>query len=247
MIRCVTGEAQGASPIAPREDIMSQMNGTREQVIGTYRKSARHYDLAMNFCYLVGFRQWAYRRQAVQALRLRPGDTVVEIGCGTGLNFPLIEQVIGPTGRIIGVDLTEAMLAQARLRVQKHGWQNVSLVEADAVDFSFPPGVNAILSTLALALIPECAQVIAHGSMALPPGGRWVVMDVKFPETAPGWLVAALLPIFRPFAVTEEVVARRPWEAIRIAMQASLIECAWTELCFGFAFLATGARGPGEQ
>jgi ubiquinone/menaquinone biosynthesis C-methylase UbiE len=189
----------------------------------------------------------AYRRQAIQALRLRPGDTVVDVGCGTGLNFLHLEQVIGPMGRIIGVDLTDAMLAQAKLRVQAHGWNNVSLIQSDAFSFQLPAGVNAILSTFALSLVPECAQVIAHGSTALPPGGRWVVLDFKLPERSPDWLVQVLLPIVRPFAVTEEVVARRPWEAIRAAMQASLVDGSWIELFFGFAFLAAGARERGDN
>ena len=53
-----------------------------------------------------------------RALGLRPGDTVVDIACGTGLNFPLLEEAIGPDGRIVGVDLTDAMLAQAQRRIE---------------------------------------------------------------------------------------------------------------------------------
>ncbi len=219
---------------------MNQRDGTREHVIERYRERARHYDITANLYYLFGFREWAYRRKAVQALWLRSGDTVVEIGCGTGLNFPLLEQVIGPQGRIIGIDLTDAMLAQAQRRVQAYGWKNVSLVQADALEFQFPTGVNAILSTFALSLVPECAEVIAHGNTALSPGGRWVVLDLKLPERSPDWLVPILLPIVRPFAVTEEVIARRPWDAIRTAMQTHLADCSWIELFFGFAFLAAG-------
>ena len=63
---------------------MSQIDSTREHLIETYRKSARHYDLTSRLYYL----QRAHRRRAVQALRLRPGDSVVEIPCATGLNFP---------------------------------------------------------------------------------------------------------------------------------------------------------------
>ncbi len=226
---------------------MSQMDSIREHVIQKYRDRARHYDITGNLYYLLGFRVGAYRRQAIQALRLRPGDTVVDVGCGTGLNFLHLEHVIGPTGRIIGVDLTDAMLEEAKLRVQAHGWNNVSLIQSDAFSFQLRAGVNAILSTFALSLVPECAQVIAHGSTALSPGGSFVVLDLKLPERSPDWLVPVLLPIVRSFAVTEEVIARRPWEAIRAAMQASLIDCSWTNLFLGFAFLATGTRERGDE
>jgi ubiquinone/menaquinone biosynthesis C-methylase UbiE len=50
----------------------------------------------------------------------------------------VIEQVIGPDGRIVGVDLTDAMLARAQRRLETNGWSNISLVQADAADFDFP-------------------------------------------------------------------------------------------------------------
>ena len=126
--------------------------------------------------------------RAIRGLGLRPGDSVVDIACGTGLNFTLIEQKIGPDGRIVGVDLTDAMLAQAQDRIEKNGWSNISLVQADAADFEFPTKVDAILSTYALTPVPECADVIAHRAAGLSVGGRWVVLDLKIPVNVPRWL-----------------------------------------------------------
>lgn len=82
---------------------------------------------------------------AVEALHLQKGDTVVEIGCGTGLNFSLLQDRIGPQGRIIGVDMTDAMLDQARARIAKHDWDNVELIQCDAGDYEFPLGCPQIL------------------------------------------------------------------------------------------------------
>jgi len=222
------------------------MGTIQEDVIRTYRDRARHYDITGNLYYLLGFRVLASRRRAVQALRLRPGDTVAEIGCGTGLNFSLIQQAIGPRGQIIGVDLTDAMLAQAHRRVRSRGWDNVSLVQADAAEFEFPAGVNAILSTYALSLVPRCADVITHGCAALAPGGRMAVLDLKAPSRAPHWLVQAGLATIKPFATNDQWMARRPWEAIRTAMQARLADFSWAEFYFGVAYLATGARASTE-
>jgi demethylmenaquinone methyltransferase/2-methoxy-6-polyprenyl-1,4-benzoquinol methylase len=168
---------------------------------------------------------------------------VIDIACGTGLNFPLIEEAIGPGGRIVGVDLTDAMLAQAQDRVAANGWRNISLVQADAADFDFPAEVNAILSTYALSQVPACAAVIAHGAAALSEGGRLVVLDLKVPENTPGWLARFGTAMVRPFASADEWIMRRPWEAIRAAMGEELADLSWAELCFGTAFLAAGSRG----
>jgi demethylmenaquinone methyltransferase/2-methoxy-6-polyprenyl-1,4-benzoquinol methylase len=219
----------------------------RERVIEIYRRRARRYDVTANLYYLIGFREWRYRQQAVQALGLRHGATVVEIGCGTGLNFRLLQQRVGPTGRIIGVDLTDAMLARAERRVAQHGWTNVELVLADATDYVFPPQVGGILSTFALSLVPECRSVVEHGCAALAPGARWVVLDLKVPDWLPRALVPALLPLVLPFAVSPEVLDRRPWATIQQAMESCLAEVAVTQRYWGFAFLAVGRRSSGAE
>jgi demethylmenaquinone methyltransferase/2-methoxy-6-polyprenyl-1,4-benzoquinol methylase len=222
---------------------VSPTDTTREHLIETYRRSAKHYDMTSRLYPVPGYPQRAQRLRAVQALGLRPGDTVVDIACGTGLNFALLEQAIGPGGRIVGVDLTDAMLAQAQQRIETNGWSNVSLVQADAAAFDFPTEVDAILSTYALSQVPECGDVIAHGAAALSRGGRWVVLDLKLPDNAPRWLAQVGIALVRPFASIEEWIGRRPWEAIRAAQQDRLGNTIWTELFFGTAFLAAGSRG----
>ena len=75
---------------------------TRDAVRDVYDRNARFYDLAVWGYYLVGMPIGKWRRMVVEALELRPGDTVVEVGCGTGLNFDLLQKAVGPKGRIIG-------------------------------------------------------------------------------------------------------------------------------------------------
>jgi ubiquinone/menaquinone biosynthesis C-methylase UbiE len=223
---------------------VSNIDRTREHLIETYRKKAKHYDFTSRFYPAPGYPQQAQRRRAVHALGLCPGDTVVDIACGTGLNFSLIERAIGPEGRIVGVDLTDAMLAQAQRRIETNGWSNISLVQTDAAEFDFPTGVDAILSTYALTQVPGCGEVIAHGAAALSGGGRWVVLDLKVPDHAPRWLAQLGIALVRPFGGSiDEWIVRRPWEAIRAAMQDPLAGLSWTELFFGTAFLAAGSRG----
>ncbi|HSZ99613.1 MAG TPA: methyltransferase domain-containing protein [Streptosporangiaceae bacterium] len=221
---------------------MTQIDSTREHLIETYRKKAKHYDVTSRLYPAPGYPQRAQRLRAVRALGLRPGASVVDMACGTGLNFDLIEEAIGPGGRLIGVDLTDAMLARAQDRIATNGWSNISLVQADAADFDFPAGVDAILSTYALSQVPECAAVIAHGAAALSGGGRWVVLDLKVPDNTPGRLAQLGTAVVRPFASIDQWITRRPWEAIRAAMQNELADVSWTELFFGTAFLGAGSR-----
>jgi demethylmenaquinone methyltransferase/2-methoxy-6-polyprenyl-1,4-benzoquinol methylase len=223
------------------ERVVTSAERPREHLIEMYRKKAQRYDITSRLYPVPGYPVQAQRRAAVQALGLRPGSTVIDIACGTGANLPLIERVIGPAGRIVGVDMTDAMLAQAERRIATNGWSNVRLVQADAAEFDFPAEVDAILSTYALTQVPECAEVIAHGAAALRAGGRWVVLDVKLPAAVPRWLTRPGTAIVRRFASIDQWIARRPWEAIRAAMQEGLADPSWSELFFGTAFLAAGS------
>ena len=224
---------------------MSPVDETREHLIEVYRKKAKRYDMTSRLYPAPGYPQGGQRRRAVQALRLRRGDTVVDMACGTGLNFSLLREAVGPEGRIVGVDLTDAMLDRARVRIETNSWSNVSLVQADAAEFDFPTGMDAILSTYALTQVPECREVIAHGAAALSAGGRWAVLDLKVPDSTPRWLAQLGVATVRPFASIDKWIARRPWLAIRAAMEETLVDVAWTELFFGTAFLAAGSRDSG--
>jgi demethylmenaquinone methyltransferase/2-methoxy-6-polyprenyl-1,4-benzoquinol methylase len=220
---------------------MSQLDATQERLIQIYRRKAKHYEIVSRLYPVPGYPLWAQRRRAVQALGLRPGDTVIDLACGTGQNFRLIEGAIDPGGRIIGVDLTDAMLAQAQRRIEHNGWSNVSLVQADAAEYAFPAEVDAILSTYAISHLPECGGVIAHGAEALTRDGRFVVLDLKAPDNAPRLLAQLGIAVGRPFGSIEEWLARRPWEGVRAAMQDTLGDLLWSELCLGTAFLAAGS------
>lgn len=211
---------------------------THGELIALYRRRAKRYDFTANLYYLVGFREWAYREKAVNALHLSRGDTVVEIGCGTGLNFELIQQVVGPEGHIIGVDLTDEMLRQARNRVEREEWTNVELVECDASAYEFPSEVDGILSTFALTLVPDYDAVIEHGATALRDEKRWVVADLKMPSNNFRHLYPLLLPSFRPFGVTLDLAKRHPWQSIESHLGNVTIESYF----LGFTYIACGEK-----
>lgn len=186
-----------------------------EELRRVYRRRAPRYDLTSHLYWLIGYRLDRYRLEGIEALRLSPGDTVVELGCGTGHNLPHLVEAVGAKGRVVGVDLTDAMLAQARRRVKRAGWLNVELVLSDAAAFALPLRTDGVLSTYALTLVPGFDEVIRRAAGALAPGKRMVVVDFKAPEGWPPWALRAIVPLLRPFGVTLELRHRHPWESMR--------------------------------
>lgn len=209
---------------------------TREEVQGVYDKQAPFYGLTVWLYYLAGMRIGRWRRMVVDALELHPGDMVVEIGCGTGLNFTLLQKAVGRDGKIIGIDISDAMLDRARALVRNAGWQNVELVCCSASDFSFPDGIDGILATGVLTYEPEFDKVIERGAKALGPGRKWAVLDYKMPS---GWK-RCFAPLFvelgRRFGVSKDLMERHIWKSIERHLQHTKMK----ELYGGFVYLATG-------
>jgi demethylmenaquinone methyltransferase/2-methoxy-6-polyprenyl-1,4-benzoquinol methylase len=210
----------------------------RDQVEEVYRGLARHYDLAARLFNVLGFGYDRLRVDAVEALALKLGDTVVDIGCGTGVNFPLIEDRIGSEGRIIGVDLTREMLDQAETRIEAAGWENVELTHCSAVDYRFPEdGVDGVLSTFALTLEPDYDIVISSVARALRPDRRFAIADLKL---ASGWCLVFLpflLLLVRPFAVSLKLPKRHPWEI----MQREMADLRMTEYLCSYLYVASAS------
>lgn len=202
-----------------------------------YARRAQRYDFTANLYYLIGFREARYRKRAVAALKLTPGGTVVEVGCGTGLNFRYLRDGVGNGGSVIGVDQSEAMLKKARNRVDRQNWNNVQLIQQDAATYKFPGGIDGVISTFALTLVPEYDQLIASAAKALKPGKRFVVLDLKLPQRFPMSVIKAAVAVTKPFGVTLDLAERKPWEA----MERHLAGVTIAELYGGFAYIAVGA------
>jgi ubiquinone/menaquinone biosynthesis C-methylase UbiE len=153
------------------------------------------------------------RRQAVELLDLKPGDVVIDVACGTGLSFALIEEGIGSDGRIIGVDLSAEMLAKAREKVALAGWQNVTLVEAAADEAAIPVAADAIFFHFTHDVMRNpvaLENVFRHAK----PGTRVVSAGGK---RAPWWNVpvnVVMWRISRRYITTFEGFAR-PWSHLK--------------------------------
>lgn len=132
------------------------------------------------------------RRKAVAALNLKPGDIVLEIGAGTGLNFPYLVEAVGPSGTVIGVDASAGMLARARKLVEHRGWSNVVLHQQDAAQISVDRTLDAVLFSLSYSVLPEPRPALARAWEAMRPGSRVVVMDAGLPDSRLGRLLAPI-------------------------------------------------------
>jgi len=116
------------------------------------------------------------RASAVAGLELSPGDTVVDLGCGTGANLSHLREAVGPEGTVVGVDLTPGMLARVERRVEAAGWRNVDLARGDAAR---PPvdGVDAVLGTFVVGMLADPASGMRAWLDRLTPGGRVAVLE----------------------------------------------------------------------
>jgi SAM-dependent methyltransferase len=143
--------AAGAASSESAASVSDRAGRIRER----YGRWSRLYDWFARATASVG----GVRRDCVTALDLAPGDTVVEFGCGPGVNIPALRDAVGPTGRVVGVDITGQMLGRARGLIERRGWDNVSLVQGDAIT---PPiaAADGVLATFVTSLFPDAYGVV---------------------------------------------------------------------------------------
>jgi arsenite methyltransferase len=122
----------------------------------------------------------------VERLDLKPGETVLDLGSGPGLDALLAARQVGPAGRVIGVDMTPEMLERARATAARAGASHVEFrqgrLEALPVDDG---SVDAVTSNCVINLVPDKAAVFREVARVLRPGGRVVVADIVLERSLP--------------------------------------------------------------
>lgn len=158
-----------------------------------YRYQRHIYDLTRKY-YLLG------RDRAIRNLQAAPGQSILELGCGTGRNLALASRFY-PQARLFGLDISEEMLISARAQLPK----GTTLIAGDASNFSASAfgreGFDHILISYALSMIPDWERSIDQAVAALAPGGRLEIIDFGQQENLPRWFRNLLREWLRRFHV----------------------------------------------
>ena len=199
--------------------------------LAQYRRRADRYDFE-----LLAFEP--VRREAIELLQLHPGETVIDVGCGTGLSFGALARGVGAQGRVVGFDPSPEMLARARERVEREGWRQVELLEADAASVPLPEGGDAALFHFTHDVLRDEAavdHVLAH----LREGARVVACGLQW---APPWLPATNLFVWGAalYSVTCLSGLSQPWDLLAARLQAVEVRTRG----FGGIFIASGRVQP---
>ena len=152
-------------------------------------------NLAWTYDFTMGPALHAGRLQAIQGMGIKPGDRVLEVGVGTGINALLYPADCDVTG----IDLSESMLEKARQRVAKKGLRNVRLLEMDAANLTFADNsFDIVYAPYLISVVPDPVAVVREMCRVCRPGGRVVVLN-HFRSANP--LMAWVERLISPFTV----------------------------------------------
>jgi SAM-dependent methyltransferase len=213
-----------------RPQVRSDLGCDNSGILPAYAAGAAGYDERANW-FMV------FRQRIVDALDVRRGDMVVDVGCGTGLCLPLLQERIGAEGVIIAVDESEPMLEIARARAEKFGWSNVTFIVATAAEVDLPVDPDAALFCAVHDII-RCPDSVDNILSQLRPGAHIACGGGKW---AAPWLIllnACVAALHRPCVHSFEGFDR-PWSVLTAYLQDLRI----TEMALGTGYVAT-ARLP---
>ena len=204
----------------------------RELALERYRRHAAGYDASAQ-------RTMRLRTRTIARLDLQLGQTVLDVGAGTGLSFALLRDGVGPAGRVVGVELSPEMGALARRRIEREGWRNVVLEQAAIEEAELPETIDAVLFNYTHDVLRSPAA-LAHIFARVRPGARVAVAGMRYVSW---WLAPVNLYVLlaaRPYMTTFEGLGR-PWSHL----EAYLDRFATEPTLFGTGYIGWGSRRPG--
>jgi len=156
----------------PFQRLTRWLTPNRSTAIRQYRSRARIYDLELALFEPV-------RQRAIDLLRLKNGDRVLDVGCGTGLSFLALEGLVGPKGSIVGIEQSPEMLERARARAAENGWNNVALIAASVEEAAMPFAADAAMFHFTHDIM-RTPKALANVCSHLKPGARIVAAGLKW-------------------------------------------------------------------
>ena len=175
-----------------------------------------------------------YRRAVVEALPLRSGQVVLDVGCGTGLCCVLLRDKVGPEGGVVGIEESPEMAAVAREHIACEGWDNVTVVQAQAEDAEIGPTADAALFCAVHDILqsPDALRNVLTslrpGAWVAAGGGKWAAPVMVALNSMVGMLHA---PYVRDFSGFD-----RPWRHLERLVEDVRVE----EMAFGSGYVMTG-------
>ena len=202
--------AGGLLQSKPSQWLSSLLAPNRDAALKQYGGRARVYDLELALLEPI-------RRIAIERLHLQRGQTAIDVGCGTGLSFSMLEEKIGPAGRIIAIEQSPAMIERAQSRMLENRWQNLTLLNSPVETAPLDDSLNEAGADAALFHfthdIMRTREALELVTRHLKPGATVVASGLKW---APPWAMAANLFIL-PAAlrsVTSLGGMREPWNLL---------------------------------
>jgi protein-L-isoaspartate O-methyltransferase len=175
-----------------------------------------------------------YRRAVVEALPLRQGEVVLDVGCGTGLCCGLLREKVGPAGEVVGIEESPEMAAVACEHIAREGWDNVTVVQASAEDAQVGRTADAALFCAVHDILqsPDAlANVVAAlrpGAWVVAGGGKWAAPVMVALNSMVSLLHA---PYVRDFSGFD-----RPWQHLEQMVEGVQVR----EMAFGSGYVMTG-------
>jgi ubiquinone/menaquinone biosynthesis C-methylase UbiE len=190
------------NPVTDNSQVKSRWMPNRDAALEQYRRRARFYDLELALIEPV-------RRRAIERLGLKGGETVLDVGCGTGLSFELLERRVAREGKIIGIEQSSDMLAQARTRAERNRLENITLINSPVEDAGIPVLADAALFHFTHDILRTPAAV-ANVIRNLKPGARVVASGLKW---ARPWAMPTNLMVLQAalLSVTSLEGLAQPW------------------------------------
>lgn len=207
---------------------ISRVNRSKEAARASYNRLSRWYDA------IAGSTEKKYRDGGLEKLSARPGETVLEIGFGTGHCLVSLAKAVGPTGQVIGLDISDGMLAIARARLQAEGLSgpvDLHLGDAAKLDFINAASLDGVFMSFTLELFdnPEIPRVLQECHRILKPGGRLAVVSMA--KTNPPGVAVRVYEWFHEhlpnYADCRPIFARQSMEHAGFHIQDVSVSSMW--------------------